>query len=129
VKPTKRQCSKPHGDYNSPPSRSLTGEPLITYPPRALVLASNSQSTPPLHRSEHIKKPPKYLEDFVTTVKFSIFLAKEGVQDLTFSKIISHPEWCHVLQDEYISILQNNTWSLILFLFGKQVFTCRWLLK
>jgi hypothetical protein len=118
-----------HGDYNSPPSRSLTGEPLITCSPHALVSASNSQSTPPLHRSEHIKKPPKYLEGFVATVKFSIFLAKEGVESLTFSEVISHPEWCYVLQGEYISILQNNTWSLILFLFGKQVFTCLWLLK
>jgi hypothetical protein len=126
VKPTKKQCAKPHGDYNNPLSRSLIGEPLITYSRRALVSASNSQSTPPLHRLEHIIKPPKYLDNFMATIKFS--LAKEGVEDLTFSEVISHPK-CLVMQDEYNSIFQNNTWSLVPLFFGKQAITCQWFIN
>ncbi len=65
----------------------------------------------------------------MATIKILIFLVKKGVEDLTFSEVISHPKWCHMMQDEYITILQNNTWSLVPFFFGKQAITCRWLLK
>jgi hypothetical protein len=78
---------------------------------------------------KRIQEPPKYLEDFVVTIEFSVFLVKEGVEDFNFYEPISHQKWCHVMEDEYNSILQNNTWSFVPLPSSKWAITCQWLLK
>jgi hypothetical protein len=83
----------------------------------------------PFFHLERIKEPPRYLEDFVVTIKFSIFLVEEGVENLTLYESISHKKWHHMMQDEYNSILQNNTWSFVPLTSSKWAITCRWFLK
>jgi hypothetical protein len=65
----------------------------------------------------------------VVTINFSIFWVEEGVENLTFYESISHQKWHHMMQDEYNSILQNNTWSFVPLPSSKRAITCRWFLK
>jgi hypothetical protein len=44
----------------------------------------------------------------------------------TYSKVVGNPLWKETLQEEYESLLENQTWDLVPLPLGRNIFKCRW---
>ncbi len=53
----------------------------------------------------------------------------ETLEPKDYFETIQHPRWIETMQQEYNSILENNTWDLIKLLEGKIPITTRWVFK
>jgi hypothetical protein len=57
-----------------------------------------------------------------------VFLTKT-LEPQDYFKTIQHPRWIETMQQEYNSIVKNNTWDLVKLPEGKIPFTTKWVFK
>jgi hypothetical protein len=47
----------------------------------------------------------------------------------TFVEALGHPNWDTTMNEEYHSLMENDTWDLVLLLKGRKLVTCKWVYK
>lgn len=81
-------------------------------------------STPPLKRSSRkAQMPARYRKnDFITSMM-------NVVEPSSYKEENESNEWKIAMEQEYDSIIRNNTWEFVELPRGKQVIGCKWLYK
>jgi hypothetical protein len=47
----------------------------------------------------------------------------------TFLEASSHPDWDTSMNEEYRSLMENNTWDLVPLLKGRKLVICKWVYR
>jgi hypothetical protein len=47
----------------------------------------------------------------------------------TFAKALGHPDWDTVMNEEYRSLMANNTWDLAPLPKGRKLVRCKWVYR
>ena len=83
-----------------------------------------SSDLPTLRRSgRKIKLPARYRENAFITSMMNV------VEPSSYREENQCSEWKIAIEQEYESILKNNTWDLVELPEGKQTIGCKWLYK
>ena len=60
---------------------------------------------------------------------FSFFSSLETHDLNTFVEALSHPDWDTTMNEEYRSLMANNTWDLAPLPKGRKLVRCKWIYK
>jgi hypothetical protein len=47
----------------------------------------------------------------------------------TFAKASGHPDWDTTMNEEYHSLMENDTWDLVPIPKGRKIVICKWVYK
>jgi hypothetical protein len=87
---------------------------------------NNGNSVPELRRSERIKKPPKYLEDYAACA----YNVESYINDLPdYEELVDRKDkenWLQAVHEELESLEENNTWEVVPKPTGKKVIDNKW---
>ena len=71
----------------------------------------------------------------MTRGKCNIFKPKAYLVDYTqhepcdVKEVLKHPHWTKTMEDEYTSLMNNNTWTLVPRPVDKKIIGCKWVFK
>jgi hypothetical protein len=74
------------------------------------------------------KDPPIALTSTEPFPSRNIFLVQSSVPR-SYGEAVGNHFWESSMQEEYNSLLENQTWDLVPFPFGRKLFICRWVYK
>ena len=81
-------------------------------------------TTPPLKRSgRKVQMPARYRKNAFITSMMNV------VEPSSYKEANESNEWKIAMEQEYDSIIRNNTWELVELPRGKQIIGCKWLYK
>jgi hypothetical protein len=47
----------------------------------------------------------------------------------TFAEALGHPYWDTTMNEEYCSLMENNTWDLVPLSKGRKIVICKWVYR
>jgi hypothetical protein len=47
----------------------------------------------------------------------------------TFAKHLGHPYWDTMMNEEYRSLMENDTWDIVPLIKGRNIFICKWVYR
>jgi hypothetical protein len=47
----------------------------------------------------------------------------------TFAEVSGHPDWDTTMNEDYCSLMENDTWDLVPFPKGRKFVRCKWVYK
>jgi hypothetical protein len=47
----------------------------------------------------------------------------------TFAEALGHPDWDTIMNEEYRSLMENNTWDLVPLPKGRKLVICKWVYR
>jgi hypothetical protein len=99
---TTTQCQDPSSPAPVPPVQSI----LLDQPVAPAL---------PLRRSTRIKLPPRSHDDYnkMDLARFFIGILEEGGETLRYNDAIRDSRWLKAMEVEFISLLKNDTWTLV----------------
>ena len=87
-----------------------------------------------LRRSDRIHQPPKRfgIDEYATTVTHQVHKASHTVEPETFKQAMESSQanqWLTAANDEYNSLIENETWKLTELPPGRTAIGCKWVFK
>jgi hypothetical protein len=74
------------------------------------------------------KEPPIALTATEPFPSRNIFLVQSS-DPQSYGEVVGNPFWESAMQEEYKSVLENQTWDLVPLPFGRKLVRCRWAYK